>query len=98
MDVWTRVACEVTMSGAPTRRTAADGRRKMDDSTIEEAKRPEATPVPDDEDDVESHNLLPDPQLGREMARVREAEIERRLKAHEVQAESKHQHDQQAKK
>jgi hypothetical protein len=68
----------------------------MDESTIG-AERPDSIPGADDKD-VEGHNLLPDPELGREMARAREAEIERRLKAHEVQAEAKHPVDPHTKK
>ncbi len=68
-----------------------DGRSTMDGKpTTDDAERPEAIPTPDDTQDVEGHNLLPDPGLGREMARAREMEIERRLKAHEVQVEAKH--------
>jgi|WetSurMetagenome_2_1015567.scaffolds.fasta_scaffold1905711_2 hypothetical protein len=69
----------------------------MDESKIA-AARPEGSPGADDQDDVEGHNLLPDPVLGREMARAREAEIERRLRAHEVQAEAKRSQESQAKK
>jgi hypothetical protein len=69
----------------------------MDESTIGE-QRPDAIPGADDKGDVEGHNLLPDPELGREMARAREAEIERRLKLHEIRAEAKHPSDPPAKK
>lgn len=70
----------------------------MDEPTINEAQRPEVTPGSADDDDVEGHNLLPDPTLGREAARSREAEIERRLRIHEAQVEAKHQGDPNAKK
>ncbi len=70
----------------------------MDESTIDEVEHPRAIPEADDKDDVEGHNLLPDPELGREMARAREAEIERRLKVREIQAEAKRPYDPRAKK
>ena len=70
----------------------------MDGTTKDEVKRPDAIPGADGTDDVEGHNLLPDPELGREMARAREAEIERRLQAHEAQAQAKHPSDPPAKK
>jgi hypothetical protein len=59
----------------------------MDESTTA-VERPEGIPGADDKD-VEGHNLLPDPELGREMARAREAEIERRLKVHDVEVAAK---------
>jgi hypothetical protein len=69
----------------------------MDDSKIDGADRPEATPAADDQD-VEGHYLMPDPGLSREMARAREADIERRLKAHEAQVEAKRQSEPHEKK
>ncbi len=69
----------------------------MDESKIDGAERPEAIPTAEDQD-VEGHYLMPDPGLSREMARAREAEIERRLKAHEIQAEAKRQSDPHEKK
>lgn len=69
----------------------------MDETTIGEV-RPEEIPEADAVDDVEGHNLLLDPELRREMARAREAEIERRLQVHEVLAEAKRPQDAPAKK
>jgi hypothetical protein len=61
----------------------------MDESTKHEVERQEAIPGAGDEPDVEGHNLLPDAELGREMARAKERDIERRLQAHELQVEAR---------
>jgi len=61
----------------------------MDESTKHEVEGQAAIPGAGDEPDVEGHVLLPDPELGREMARARERDIERRLHAHALQVEAK---------
>jgi len=61
----------------------------MDGSTKHEMERQEAIPGAGDEPDVEGHNLLPDAELGRELARARERDIERRLRAHALQVEAR---------
>ena len=61
----------------------------MDGSTKHELERQEAIPGAGDEPDVEGHNLLPDAELGREMARAKERDIERRLHAHELEVEAR---------
>lgn len=42
-----------------------------------------------DEEDVEGHSMLPDPTLGRQLARAREQEIQRHLKRHEFETEAR---------
>jgi len=61
----------------------------VDGSTEHEVERQDAIPGAGDEPDVEGHNLLPDAELGREVARARERDIERRLRAHTLQVEAK---------
>jgi len=61
----------------------------VDGSTEHEVERQDAIPGAGDEPDVEGHNLLPDAELGRELARARERDIERRLRAHTLQVEAK---------
>ncbi|MEI8334249.1 MAG: hypothetical protein WCH74_10410 [Chloroflexota bacterium] len=61
----------------------------MDGSTEHEVERQDAIPGAGDEPDVEGHNRLPDAELGRELARARERDIERRLRAHTLQVEAK---------
>jgi hypothetical protein len=62
----------------------------MNEPTKHEAEREAAIPGAGDEPDVEGHILLPDAELGREMARAKERDIERRLQAHELQVEARH--------
>jgi len=42
-----------------------------------------------EESDVEGHSMLPDPTLGRHLARAREQEIQRNLKRHEFEIEAR---------
>jgi hypothetical protein len=43
----------------------------------------------DQEDDVEGHSMLPNPTVGREFARARSAEVERSVRAKNLEHEAK---------